>query len=155
MSPVPARTHFYLAASSGRAELAKTIMGDLENRGFVNAHDWPNSLLPKNATHDEIRRAADGCKDGVRRCDVLILMLPIGRGGAFVEQGIALGMGKPVIVVSPDESLVYEFPMVFLFTSGVERFTGTRAWQDTYEWLDTFHERLGNDREQDSRMVWG
>ena len=155
MSPMPTRVRFYLGTGSGRAELAKTIMDDLVARGFVNAHDWAQDMLPKDATIEERRRAADGCMEGMRRCDVLILALPIGRGGAFVEQGVALGSGKPVIVVSLDASLVYESPMVFLFTSGVERFTGPRAWQDAYEWLETFRSRISSDHEQDSRTTWG
>ena len=60
--------------------------------------------------------------DDVKACDLLVAFTEIprtstSRGGLHVELGLALGMGKPVVIIGPRENIFCWLPTVPQFNS--------------------------------------
>jgi hypothetical protein len=94
----------YVATNFARATLARAVMTTLEQDGHVITHDWTGENAA-GKSGDELARYLQRCAiqdfSGVRRCQVLVVLNhPQGRG-MFVEVGIALALGKIVLVVGP------------------------------------------------------
>jgi nucleoside 2-deoxyribosyltransferase len=98
------RFKVYVAASSKQMDRASQAMAQLRAAGHEVVHDWPAIIEargvanPLDATQDERWDWAIDDLQGVKRADVLWLLVPNEEGaGAFVELGYALALGKPVI----------------------------------------------------------
>jgi hypothetical protein len=91
---------FYVATRLESADLAKKVIADLTARGHTVTYDW---TLAGSVRGDamKLRAVAEAEVNGVRTADVLILLLPGGRG-AHTELGIAIGAGVPALIWSPD-----------------------------------------------------
>lgn len=74
----------------------------LVNLGHYVTHDWTFEDA-SNKTGEERERYLRLCAhkdlDGVKNCDVILLINYLKCAGAFTELGIALGLGKHVVVV--------------------------------------------------------
>ncbi len=94
----------YVAASSLQMDRARDVMAQLRAAGHEVVHDWCSIIEargvanPSDSTQDERWDWAIDDLQGVKRADVLWLLVPAEEGaGAFVELGYALALGKPVI----------------------------------------------------------
>jgi len=120
-SKVPKR--FYLATQKDRAAQAAAIAEAMKAHGWEQTFAWTGQDEEGPEKH---ARTAVAELNGVREADVLIVLLPGGRG-THVEIGAALALGKPVILHSPDRKTLdapypcpfYYHPFVKIFVSEV------------------------------------
>lgn len=106
---------FYLATRKDRSDDAKPLVEALKERGWERTFDWSGEdLAPERYADTALAEIA-----GVREADVLIVLFPAGRG-THVEIGVALALGKPVIIHTPDrKTLDSPYPCVFHYHPGV------------------------------------
>ena len=90
---------FFVSARKDRSAEADALSIELKRRGWHRTYEW-NPL--DGETLEELAKFAIAEMDGVRKADVLIVLLP-GGFGTHVEIGAALALGKPVILHSPDQ----------------------------------------------------
>jgi nucleoside 2-deoxyribosyltransferase len=108
---------FYLATRIDRAAQAETLLEALKSRGWERTFTWTGE---DNAGAEEYPELAVAELAGVREADVLIVLLPGGRG-THVEIGAALALGKPVILHAPDQqTLNSPYPCVFHYHPGIK-----------------------------------
>ena len=92
----------YVAAKFEEKELVRQVYTQCRENGLVITYDW----TLENATdmvgeerYAYLQKGAQADLEGIRSCDVLIL-LPHERGkGLYAELGIAIALGKHVIVI--------------------------------------------------------
>lgn len=111
----------YIAASSRDVKAADALMGHAQTCGHTITHDWtPNvykygrgqqGLVPGQVMED----AAYLDREGVRACDVFILLWSDYLLGGLIELGIALELDTDVWIVSagstpPRFSVFYLMP---------------------------------------------
>jgi nucleoside 2-deoxyribosyltransferase len=114
---VPRR--FYLATRIDRIEQATALSDALETHGWQRTFAWNDAGQGTRETRGATALAE---LEGVRRADVLIVLLP-GGFGTHVEIGAALALGKPVILHSPDRTtLETPYPCVFHYHPSVKLF---------------------------------
>ena len=108
---------FYLATRKDRAEQAEALSKALSVHGWERTFAWSGE---DEAGPEGYAQIALLELDGVREADVLIAMLPAGKG-THVEIGAALAWDKPVILHSPDrKTLENPYPCVFHYHPGVK-----------------------------------
>jgi len=108
---------FYLATKKDRAAQAEKLLEALKSRGWERTFTW---LGEDKAGAEEYPELAVAELAGVREADVLIVLLP-GGYGTHVEIGVALALGKPVILHAPDQkTLDTPYPCVFHYHPGVK-----------------------------------
>ncbi|MGH9429191.1 MAG: hypothetical protein ACRD2L_23155 [Terriglobia bacterium] len=111
---------FYIASSLSNAAAVKLLGRDLCSRGWVWTYDWTSGEDLCNGNHDyksrKLRECAQAELQGVAQADVVIVMLPGGRG-TYVEFGMALAQRKFTIVTAQSEAdlnIGYKYPSAFL-----------------------------------------
>jgi nucleoside 2-deoxyribosyltransferase len=101
---------FYLATRKDDSERADTLSKALNAHGWERTFTWKNQ---NDGTLDGNAIIAAAEIEGVRKADVLIVLLP-GGFGTHVEIGAALALGKPVILHAPDRTTLDKpYPCVF------------------------------------------
>jgi len=96
----------YVAAKFEEAPLARAVMDRLEALGHVITHDWTgeNSV---GLSGDDLKLYLAKCARqdffGVVAADVILVLNHDRLFGGMVETGVALGLGKPVVLVSADK----------------------------------------------------
>ena len=120
------RRQAYIASGLANASKARDVRRVLENCGWGLTYDWTQHGLIEAKYIRPLFAVAE--TNGVRRADVLITVLPGGRG-THTELGIALGLSKPVILYAPDPGLLegnhgaclfYFHPLVYHVRNDVE-----------------------------------
>lgn len=97
--------HYYIASSLSNAAAVMLLRDELKVEGHVHTYDWTGhgAVFKDGATRDEnvkiMQKTALAEAEGVTTADVVIVMLPGGKG-THVELGMALALKKPVIMVS-------------------------------------------------------
>jgi len=88
----------YVATAFHNRVARARVIDELRCRGHTITFDW--------AEHTDLPLEEAGCCDilGVREADVLIVLLPGGRG-THVELGIALGTDVPAVIVAMSEGI--------------------------------------------------
>lgn len=100
---------FYVAAPFGWRRRVKGIIESIEDGGHEVTVDWTDHL--DESTPGEF--AAEDI-EGVKDCDVFVLLANGGSRGSHVELGAAITTGSKVYVVGPveTESTFYHHPAV-------------------------------------------
>ncbi len=98
---------FYIATRLENADAAKALAGALRELGHTITYEWWTHGSVQGADPTTIRRVATAELKGVREADVLIALLPGGRG-THAELGAALVLEKPVWLCAPLDSLLYD-----------------------------------------------
>ncbi len=110
----------YFAACFSRREELRGYAAELREHGFVVTSRWLDS--PAKLRADELRREGRGAEvarmdlEDVRGADVCIAFTETvdtgerGRGGRHTELGIALGLGRLVLIVGPREHVFHCLP---------------------------------------------
>jgi len=107
---------FYLATQKDSSARAAPLLDALKAQGWVRTFAWTGDELDPHR-HADIAVAE---LTGVREADVLIVLLPGGRG-THVEIGAALALGKPVILHAPNyDTLKKPYPCVFHYHPSVK-----------------------------------
>src|SRR6267143_5284324 len=108
---------FFVSARKDRSAEADALSTELKRRVWQRTYEW-NAL--DGETLEELAKFAIAEMDGVRKADVLIVLLP-GGFGTHVEIGAALALGKPVVLHAPDpETLEKPYRCVFHYHPGVK-----------------------------------
>jgi nucleoside 2-deoxyribosyltransferase len=101
---------FYLSTRVDRSAGAAELLRALVAKGWQRTFAWDGEE-PSNS--GEFRALANAELAGIREADVLIVLLPGGRG-TYTEIGAALAFGKPIILWAPDrEVLDKPYPCAF------------------------------------------
>src|ERR1700676_1642333 len=93
---------YYLATAKDRGEELATLVEALKSHGWERRYAWNGEDEGGPAQFSDI--AVKKLK-GVADADVLIVLLPGGRGTP-VEMGAALALGKPVLIHSPNRYIL-------------------------------------------------
>ena len=97
----------YVAASQHDWLRARRVMRDLEAAGLTVSHDWTIQVeehLGQDPDEDTKRWCAEMDYQGVRDADALLVLTPLWKqwgAGLWTELGIALAMGKLIVVTGP------------------------------------------------------
>lgn len=95
----------YVASSFGNIPEVEAVMGVLKGLGHTITHDWTKERVQPGWSEEETTAylATCGANDarGVRECDVLVLVNHDKCRDSMTEFGMALGLGKPAIVLFP------------------------------------------------------
>lgn len=106
---------FYIATRLSNVAAMQAMRDHIIESGGVLSYDWSAHGMLGPSKFDQWETIAKAEIEGVREADVLILLLPGGRG-AHIELGCALGLGKPVFVIGPQEAFddgSYGYPCLF------------------------------------------
>jgi len=104
----------YVAASFLDKEIVKTTEAFLQKEGFEITSEWVNHPGTDDLTDLECE-AEEDVADAIL-CDTMIVLMP-GRLGTHVEIGIALGLGKTVVLVGEVDQtkcVYYNHPNVWV-----------------------------------------
>lgn len=113
---------FYIAASLKNAAAVREYAALLKAHGWQQTYDWTENLKAEE-TQTDLAACAAAEKTGVAGADVLLLLLPGGRG-AHTELGMALALGKMVFLCAekqnafapPNDVAFYELPEITKLT---------------------------------------
>lgn len=89
---------YYIATSLERADDHRRLSLALNALGWSCTYDWTAHGSVQGQGAARMAEVADAEMRGVIEADVVIVLLPGGRG-AHTEMGIAIGAGVPVVVV--------------------------------------------------------
>jgi nucleoside 2-deoxyribosyltransferase len=113
---VPALRSVYLAARIRRRDELEECRAQLEAAGIEVTATWLTMPPPSEWTDDVWAHLAELDRADVLRADGLVLFTEPGEldggSGRHVEFGMALALGKPVIVVGRYENLFQRLPEV-------------------------------------------
>jgi nucleoside 2-deoxyribosyltransferase len=93
----------YVASSLWNKENVNELYGYLTKNGHKITYDW--TTHGQVVGPEELVSIARKEFDGVVDADLLIMLMPA-RNGSHVEFGVALALGKPIIIVTSDT--IYE-----------------------------------------------
>lgn len=107
----------YLAAQYSQKDLLKTYAQELRDQGITVTSRWLEEPHSANVTMDQIdfdrlEYYADMDFEDVGAADLLIFFaqdpnVAVKRGGRHVEFGMAMALGKPIVVVGPRENIFH------------------------------------------------
>jgi hypothetical protein len=99
---------FYIASRVNRKEDVKEYYKKLKSKNHTVSFDWTNygSLKPYSKNKKIMDKLADAATEGIRKCDVFVLLTDESGTGMYTELGIAinnyLNFGKPEIYIIGD-----------------------------------------------------
>jgi nucleoside 2-deoxyribosyltransferase len=101
---------FYLSTQKDRNDEASPLLEALEAKGWERSFNWSGREASSESEYADLAVAEIA---GIRSADVVIVILPGGRG-THVEIGAALAMGKPIVLHAPNrKSLETPYPCAF------------------------------------------
>lgn len=95
---------FYIASKLENAEKVKRLANVLKANGWEQTYDWTKHGSVQKEGEQRLREVAGYEINGVRDADVVIVMLPGGRG-THSELGAANVLGKPVFIYADNDNL--------------------------------------------------
>lgn len=105
----------YVASTITNAQRVQGIQALLRSMGFTITYDWTEHGSVMLETADIMQRVAQAEINGVLSADVLVVVLPGGKG-THVELGMALAHNKPVFILGEPglmrDSVFYWSPKV-------------------------------------------
>lgn len=105
----------YIGSSLYNAEQVKKARDMFIEAGHQITYDW--TTHGKVTSQEELKKFGEEELKGVADCDVFFMMQP-SRYGTHIEFGIALGLGKPIVMIVDHDSEMKTFYML----SNVRRF---------------------------------
>ena len=126
---------FYIATRLERAEEHRRLAEMLRGIGWELTYDWTVHGSVQREGPERIAEVAAAEMRGVRDADVVVVLLPGGRG-THAELGMALAWAKVVVIVAdPEDGFVGqdERTCAFYHAPGVVRWEGTL--ERLVEWL--------------------
>lgn len=94
---------YYIATSLRRADHNKRVQKGLTPYGYEITYDWTKHGSVKHVSRERLQDVAIQEVNAVLEADIIIVLLPGGLG-THTEFGIALGLGKKVIIHAEDQS---------------------------------------------------
>ena len=116
---------FYIASRLENAELVSSVAEALKSLGWKHTYDWTVHGSVQGEGEARLTEVAEYELNGVRNADIVIVLLPGGRG-SHVELGAALALGKRVYIwaESNEYFLHDERTCVFYWNNRVTRVVG-------------------------------
>jgi nucleoside 2-deoxyribosyltransferase len=102
---------FYVASSFANKDKVQRVSSVLSELGYIHTYDWTRN--DRASTLGQLQEIGELEKRAVMESDFLVALLPAGKG-SHIEMGIAIGLDKPVYVLSPNED-VYDFSLTSTF----------------------------------------
>lgn len=104
------KRRFYLSTQKDRNTEVSSLLEALRTKGWERTFDWGSREASSKSEYAELAAAEIS---GIREAEVVIVVLPGGRG-THVEIGAAIALGKPVILHAPDDrTLQTPYPCAF------------------------------------------
>lgn len=107
---------FYIASRFGNKEEVRKIIEFLRERGHDVSMDWTvhESIKPFEKNMERAKRYAIEDIDGVRDCDVFILISDEAGTGMYIELGVAIALDKRIFVVGEhtERTIFYFHPKI-------------------------------------------
>ena len=91
---------FYIGSGFLNFELVNIISEKLINLGHIHTYNWAKNII-ENETIEDMIRASELEKQAIIDSDVVIIILPAGRG-THIELGMALALNRKVYLYSKD-----------------------------------------------------
>jgi hypothetical protein len=127
---------FYVATGLERAGVARALGEQLVEAGHEWTYDWTTHGAVAWAGPGRVREVALLEASGVARADVVVVLLP-GARGTHVELGMAIALGKRVLVVVDDDETEAAFlgdrVCAFYLHPAVEIVRGFDALRERFE----------------------
>ena len=125
----PMPLHIYVATGLEYAHRARLVGCALRAAGHKITYDWTTHGSVQGEGFDRLAEVAQAERDGVAVADLVIAILPGGRG-THVEIGMALGYGIPVALLIQDGC--YDAECAFYSLPEIDR----RGWTTLTELID-------------------
>ncbi|MBT4962608.1 MAG: hypothetical protein HOI53_09255 [Francisellaceae bacterium] len=93
---------YYIATKLENNHKHNLVRNQLSDIGWSLTYDWTTHGSVKNTSVDRLNEVAHNEVRGVLSADVVIILLPGGRG-THTELGLAIGLNKIIVVHSEDE----------------------------------------------------
>jgi len=94
---------YYIASGLENADKVNRLIRLLNAWGWQITYDWTEHGSVQDQSTTIIKETAQKELAGVKEADVVIIMLPGGRG-THTEMGAALALGKQIIVYAPTQN---------------------------------------------------
>lgn len=127
--PHPMQLHVYVATGLEHAHRARLVGYALRAAGHKITYDWTTHGSVQGEGFQRLAEVAQAERDGVAVADLVIAILPGGRG-THVEIGMALGYGIPVALLIEDGC--YDAECAFYSLPEIDR----RGWTTLVELTD-------------------
>lgn len=115
---------FYIGSGLKNYELVNYYSKVLTSHGWQRTYDW-TKYIQNEITFQALEQYAKAERQGIREADVVIILLPAGRG-THVELGMALGMNKRIyICTGAEEEFNLENMVDFYELPDIVRVVGT------------------------------
>lgn len=120
---------YYIGTGLENHAQHRELRDELAALGHEITYDWTMHGPVWREGVETIRRTAVAERDGIESADVVIALLPGGRG-THVEIGIAIGRRIPIIIHAPDDSMFGATPETCAFYHAPDTLTlsGFAMW---------------------------
>ena len=109
--------------ASNRSARARKVMDALRSNGHEIVYDWTENY----DEHDSAQKAIAE-RDAIRRADLLVLLWHPDAESARFEAGMAMGLGKQVIVAGAPDSFFYNLPDITRVSADDEVVNAVMTW---------------------------
>lgn len=118
---------FYISSRLENAKIVKPLAAFLRACGMEHTYDWTKHCSVQCEGPERIAEVAELEMEGVKEADIVIVLLPGGRG-THAELGIANALDKKVFMWAENEDLFLQDDRTcaFYWNRNVERIVGDK-----------------------------
>ena len=95
---------FYIASKLENAEIVKRVAAVLKAAGHEHTYDWTEHGSVQGEGEARLREVAENERQGVLDADMVIVILPGGRG-THAELGMAAAWERPIMICAETDEL--------------------------------------------------
>lgn len=133
---------FYIASKLENAENVKKLAEVLKARGWTHTYDWTVHGSVQKEGEQRLKEVARNELNGVIDADIVIVLLPGGRG-THAELGAASALHKPVFIYACNESVFLQNgnECSFYWNDNVKRVVGDELTllTEVFKWVEAWN----------------
>ena len=134
---------FYVGSGMKNAKLVEYYQEKIKEAGWEQTYNWVKNIN-SDINIDEIREYAKLEQEGVMNSDVVVILLPAGRG-AHIELGMSIALNKKTFLCSIiEDEFSIENTVTFYELPNIVKLVGT-ADENIKEILKFSREKLNNE----------
>lgn len=134
---------FYVGSGMKNAKLVEYYQEKIKEAGWEQTYNWVKNIN-SDINIDEIREYAKLEQEGVMNSDVVVILLPAGRG-AHIELGMSIALNKKTFLCSiTEDEFSIENTVTFYELPNIVKLVGT-ADENIKEILKFSREKLDNE----------
>ncbi len=134
---------FYVGSGMKNAKLVEYYQEKIKEAGWEQTYNWVKNIN-SDINIDEIREYAKLEQEGVMNSDVVVILLPAGRG-AHIELGMSIALNKKTFLCSiTEDEFSIENTVAFYELPNIVKLVGT-ADENIKEILKFSREKLNNE----------